>query len=131
MFSSWPTWRGEEGLFWRVQEEGGGEGVLWDYSQEHLVVIKDERACPFVKLEIILLLLCCLLYHLTNKHCRSWGSMINLWIDFKTFQKNRILLSARKRSSNYLGLSKENVLQNIDHALLESSSWYGFTKFLY
>ena len=35
---------------------------------------------------------------------------------------------------NYLELSKENVLRNIychiDHTLLESSSWYGSTKFL-
>ena len=42
--------------------------------------------------------------------------------------------AARQRSNNYLDLSKENVLRNMmlsyDHALLESSSRYGFTKFL-
>ena len=76
--------------------------ALWRYSQEHLVVIKDEKACPFVKLEIILPLFCCLLDSLRNKHCRAWSSMINLWIDSRTCQKYRILLSARQRSNNYL-----------------------------
>ena len=35
----------------------------------HLVDIKHEKVCPFVKFEIILLLLCFLLDPLTNKHC--------------------------------------------------------------
>ena len=55
--------------------------TLWDYLQEHLVVIRDEKVSPFVKFEIILPLVCFLLDPLPNKHCRRWISMINLWID--------------------------------------------------
>ena len=98
--------------------------ALWRYSQEHLVVIKDEKACPFVKLEIILPLFRCLLDSLRNKHCRAWSSMTNLWIDSRTCQKYRILQSARKRSNNYLELPKENVWGEYD-TLLER---YGFTE---
>ena len=86
---------------------------LWDYPQEPLVVTKDKNVCPFVKLELILPLLCCLLDPVTNKHCRAWSSTINLWIDSRTCQKYRTLLSAKQRSSNYLELSKENVLGNM------------------
>ena len=32
---------------------------------------------------------------LTNKHHRIWSFMINLWIDFRTCQNKRLLLSAR------------------------------------
>ena len=39
--------------------------------------------------------------------------MINLWIDSRTCQKYRVLLSSRQRSNNYLELSKENVLGNM------------------
>ena len=76
--------KGEKGLF-----EGMKKGVvtLWDYLQEHLVVVRDEKVSPFVKLEIILPLLCFLLDSLTNKYCRTWSSMINLWIDFRTYRK--------------------------------------------
>ena len=63
------------------------EATLQDYPQEHLVVIRDEKVSPFVKFEIILPLLCFLLDSLTNKHCRTWSSMINLWIDSRTCQK--------------------------------------------
>ena len=63
------------------------EATLQDYPQEHLVVIRDEKVSPFVKFEIILPLLCFLLDPLTNKHCRTWSSMINLWIDSRTCQK--------------------------------------------
>ena len=80
--------------FWEGARRGGA--TLWDYLQEHLVVIKEEKACPFVKLEIILLLLCCSLEPLTNRRCRAWSSMINLWIDSRTCQKFRILLFASK-----------------------------------
>ena len=69
--------------------------------QEHLVVIKVEKVC------------CCSLDPLTNKHCRVRNSMIKLWIDSRTCQKYRILLSARQRSNNYLELSKENLLGNM------------------
>ena len=35
--------------------EGARRGApLWDYPQEHLVVIRDEKVSPFVKFEIIL-----------------------------------------------------------------------------
>ena len=84
IFSSWPNWRGEEGLFGRRKKVGG---TLWDYRQEHLVVIRDEKISPFVKPEIILLLLWLLLDTLTNKDCRTWSSMINLWIDSRNCQK--------------------------------------------
>ena len=45
------------------------------------------------------------------------------------------MLSARQKSSNYLEPLKENVLREydgvaFDHALLESSSRYGFIEFL-
>ena len=107
----------------RSFSEGARKGAaLWDYPQEHLVVIKDEKVYPFVKFEIILPLLCCLLDSLTNKHCRAWSSMINLWIDPRTCQKCRILLSARQRSNNYLKLSKEIVLRN-----MVLSHWACFT----
>ena len=53
--------------------EGARRGVtLWDYPQEYLVVIRDEKVSLFVKFEIILPLLCFLLDSFTNKHCRSW-----------------------------------------------------------
>ena len=75
--------------------KGGGrlflEGARWgvtlrDYLQEHLGVTRDEKPSPFVKFEIILPHLCFLL-DLTNKHCRTWSSMINLCIDSRTCQK--------------------------------------------
>ena len=55
--------------------------------QEHLVVIRDQKVCPFVKFEIILPLLCFLLDPLANKYCRTWRSIIKFWIDSRTFQK--------------------------------------------
>ena len=108
--------------------------VLWDYPQEHLVVIKDEKACFLVIFETILPLLCCSLDTLIMKDSRAWNSMINLLIDSRICQKYRILQSVRQRCNNYLELSKEMFWGKrcslIDHALLESSSWYGLTKFL-
>ena len=81
IFSSCPDWTGKKGLFWK----GGRRGTTWqDY---HLVDIRHEKVSFFVKFEIILPLLCFLLDPLTNKHCRAWSSMINLWIDFRTYQK--------------------------------------------
>ena len=75
--------------------------AMRDYPQEHLAVIKDEKVRPFVKFEIILSLLCCLLYPLTNNHWRGWHFMINLWTNSRTCQQNRILLSARQKSNSY------------------------------
>ena len=59
-------------------------GTLWDYSQKHLVVIRDRKVSAFVKFDKIPSLLCFLLDPLANKHCRTWSSMINLWIDSRT-----------------------------------------------
>ena len=88
-------------FFGRVQEGGT---TLQDYPQEHLVEKKS-----------LLLNLKCypsfvFIRPLTNKHCSTWSSMINLWIDSRTCQKYRILLSARSRfnNNNYLELSKKN-----------------------
>ena len=74
---------------------------------------KRWKVSSFVKFEIILPLLSFWFDHLTNKHRRTWISLINLWIDSKTCQKWRILLLARQRSNNYLELSKENVLEDM------------------
>ena len=121
IFSSWPNWRGEEGLFWTMQEEG-----------RHCVITpksswlsQEMKKSLFLKFEIILPLLCFLLDALTNKNCRTRISMINLYIDSRTCQKWRIMLSASQRSNNYLELSKENILGNI-----MQSHWPCFTKFL-
>ena len=68
--------------------KGTGRRVpLWNYPQEHLILIRNETVSPFVKVEIILPLLCFLLDSLRNKHCRTWSSVINLWIDSRTYQK--------------------------------------------
>ena len=94
--------------------EGARKGAaLLDYPQEQLVVIKGAKVCLFVKLEIILPLLCCLLDPLTNRHCWVWNSITTLWIDSRTSQKRNIQLSAKQRSNNYLELSKGNVLGNM------------------
>ena len=58
--------------------------TLHDYN---LVHIRHEKVSPFVKFEMILAILCFLLDPFTNKHCRAWSSMINLWIDSRTCQK--------------------------------------------
>ena len=88
-----------------------------------LHIIRDKKVSSFAKFEIILPFLCFLLDPLTNKHCRTWSSMINLWRDSRTCQKWRILLSARPRFNyNYLELSKENVLRN-----MMLSHWSCFT----
>ena len=83
-------------------------------KKEGIIVIRDEKVRPFVKFEKIVLLLCCLLDLFTNKHCSAWSSMIILWIDSRTCQKYRILLSAKQRPNNYLELSKENVYGEYD-----------------
>ena len=85
--------------------------TLQDY---YLVDIRHEKVSPFVNFEIILSLFCFILEPLTNKDCKTWSSMINLWIDSGTCQKQRILLSARPRFNyNCLELSKENALRNM------------------
>ena len=68
--------------------EGPSTGAtFWDYPQKHLFVIGDEKVSTFVKFQKILPLLCFLLDPLTNKHCRTYSSMINLLIDSRTYQK--------------------------------------------
>ena len=74
---------------------------------------KRRKSPFFVKFETILLLLCCSLDPFTNKQFRAWNFMINLWIDSRTCQKYKILLSARQRSNNYLELSKESIFGNV------------------
>ena len=46
------------------------------------------------------------------------SSVINLWIDSRTWQKLRIVLPVRQRSNNYIELSKENVLGEYDAVTL-------------
>ena len=68
--------------------EGPKKGAtLWDYPQEHMVVIREEKISPFVKFEVILHLLCFLLHLPTGKLYKAWSSMINLWIDSRTYQR--------------------------------------------
>ena len=70
--------------------------TLWDYPQWHLVVIREEKVSPFVKFEIILHLLCFILHLLTNKLCRTWSSIINLWIDSRTYQSKEACCQQEK-----------------------------------
>ena len=70
----------------RTFSEGARRGPHCEITPEHLVVIRDEKVTPFVQFEIILPLLFSL-DPLTNKHCRTWGSMMNSWIDSRTYQK--------------------------------------------
>ena len=80
IFSLLSQTEGEINVFFRRVQ--GGRIVR--LSREHLVVIRDEKSYSVVKFEIILPLPCFLLDLLTNKHCRRWSSMINLWIDSRT-----------------------------------------------
>ena len=63
---------------------------------------KRWKSLFFCKIWIIVLLLCCLLDPLINKHCRARSSTINLWVNSMTCRKYRILLSARQRSNKLL-----------------------------
>ena len=76
-------------------------GHIVRFSQEHLVVIKDEKVYHFVKFEIILSFPCCLVDPIPIKHYRARSTMINLWIDSRTCHKYRILLSATQNFNNY------------------------------
>ena len=66
MFSSWPKWKWKESLFGGCKK--GGHIVRLPICCQ-----KGWKISPFVKFEIILLLLCLLLDPLTNKHCRTWS----------------------------------------------------------
>ena len=84
IFSSFPNWRGKKDLFWQSAIMNWRGTTLQDYN---LVDITHGKVSPLVKFEIILSLLCLLLDPLTNKHYRTWSSLINLWIDSRTCQK--------------------------------------------
>ena len=112
--------------------------ALWDYPQEQLVVIGDEKVCTFMKFEIIVPLLCCLLDFLTNKYCRTCSSMINLWIDSRTCQKHRILLSERQSSKKlprafkrkcfgeYNAVTLTRIYLKFVHDMVSRNSWINF-----
>ena len=85
-----------KGLFWK------GARKVTTLQDHQLVDIRHEKVSPFVKFEIILPLLCFLLDPLTKKHCRTWSSKINLWIDSMTWF-----------NYNYLEFCKENMLRNM------------------
>ena len=70
-----------KGLFWKGARR---RTTVQDY---HLVDTRDKKVSPFVEFEIILPLVCFLLVPLSNKHYRTWSSMIILWIDSRTCQK--------------------------------------------
>ena len=110
VYYSWPNEEERKAFFGACKKKG-------------VVVIRDENVCSLVKFESIILLLCCLSDLFTNKHCSAWSSMIILWIDSRTCQKYRILVSAKQRPNNYLELSKENVLGN-----MILSHWPRFTQ---
>ena len=84
IFSSFPNWRGKRDFFWKSVIMNWRGITLKDYN---LVDITHGKVSPLVKFEIILSLLCLLLDPLTNKHYRTWSSLINLWIDSRTCQK--------------------------------------------
>ena len=92
-------------------------GHIVRLTPRDLVAIRDEKVPPFVKFGIILPLLYFLLDPLT-KSWRGMDIMINLWIDSRTYQKQRIMLSARQRSSDSLNLSKQNVFGQYDAVTL-------------
>ena len=107
-----------------VFDSAGRGNTLWDYPQEHLVVIRADKVSPVVKFKIILSFLWFLLDPFTNKRCRLWTSMINLWIDSRTRQKK--IKNQKIRAFNmFWGIW----CCHINHPLLESSSWFGLTKF--
>ena len=91
--------------------------------QEHLVVIRCKKVSPFVKFEIVLPRLCCLLDHLTNKYCRACISMINLWIDFSTLTQNKLI-----RLNNILIDLLSEINQTFNRLLLLFSKWCIITE---
>ena len=91
--------------------------------QEHLVVIRCKKVSPFVKFEIVLPLLCCLLDPLTNKYCRACISMINLWIDFSTLTQNKLI-----RLNNILIDLLSEINQTFNRLLLLFSKWCIITE---
>ena len=125
IFFSCPNSKGKKGLFWKgaiIKRRGT------TFARLKLGWYKTWKVSPFVKSEIILPLLCFLLDPLTNKHCRTWSSMMNLWISSITCQKKIIFLSTRPRFNyKYLELSKENVLSNMTLSHWSCFTWKFFT----
>ena len=93
-------------------------GCIVRLSPRALCCHKKWKVYPFVKFEIIVPLLCCLLDPLKNRHDRTWSSMINWWIDSRTCQKYRILLSARQRSNKLLRAFKRKCFWEYDAVTL-------------
>ena len=60
---------------WRVQKGGPHCEII---PKSTWLSWEVKKVSPFVKFEIILPLLCFLSGPLTNKHCKTWSSMINL-----------------------------------------------------
>ena len=77
---------GEKKTFLGGCKKGAG-GQIMRFHPRVLDCHKRWTISPFLKLEIILPLLCFLLDPLTDKQWRTWSSMINLWIDSRTCQK--------------------------------------------
>ena len=92
IFPSCPNCRGKN-VFGRVQKGG----PHCEITPRVLDWYKRWKSLSFCKIWNNLPLVCFLLDLLTNRHCRTWSSMINLWRDSRTCQKWRILLSARPR----------------------------------
>ena len=67
----WPNWRGKEGLSWRVQEGG----PHCEITPKSTWLSKSLSFCETWNNPTPI---CFLLDPLTNKHYRTWSSMINL-----------------------------------------------------
>ena len=110
-FSSWPNWRGEGDLFVGSKKES----CTVRLPSIALVCHKRWKSLSFCEIWNNPTPPLLLIRPLTKKYCRAWSSMINLWIDSRTSQKYRILLSARQRHNSYFQkkFSKENILVNM------------------
>ena len=100
-------WRGEEGLFWRVQEGGSH----WDYLQEYLVH-ERWKVSPFVKFEIILPLLYFLLNPLTNK-CPGHGVYDKIVDGFRDLSKLKSCSHQGKGLINTFSFQKKTFFGNM------------------
>ena len=99
IFYCCPNWRA---FYGRGAKKGN---ALWDYSQEYLVVIRDEKVSPFVKFGTILSLLCFLLDLLTKKPRKAWS-----FAEFYDKFMDRFQDISKIRNPENLEPSKTNVL---------------------
>ena len=97
--------------------------TLWDYSQEYLVVIRDEKVFPFVKFGTILPLLCFLLDLLTKKPRRAWS-----FTEFYNKFMDRFQDISKIRNPENLEPSKANVLGHITLSHWPCFTWRFFMK---